>query len=319
MYNGYMKMKLPGVERRPDIHGDMSNMGEVADFYENHWPSVNFQKAFHVVMDKLVAPTVVVAEDMGEPIQSHLESGNPTALAMTHHSWFDPSNDAAAFHKERRVFDSILGRFVIPARSDYFDYPVIGSIISLGGARPMVRTKDLARHYKSEGLSEEEIAAMLEAKGEEREYWNGRMQRILIDMSGDGAYASYIEGSRNRGDQLKLQPVRDGIKGWLEAMEPEERENAKILCLSHDYGGRFRGRLGRYMKRFLTPTIYITMIDAPSNPEQINELLHATLEDGLSLARANRNPGAPLSPLGKFGLLAATAMAARIADKRLSR
>jgi hypothetical protein len=309
-----MKIQLPGIERRPEIQGDLSSGDEVAGFFRDHPPRIGFQKGFHIVMDKLVAPHVVIAEGMSEPIREQLDSGDPTALVMTHHSWFDPSNDAAALHQEKEVFDPVLGRFVIPARSDYFGYPVLGSFIATGGARPMVRKKDLARHYKSQGLSEEEVAEVVEAKEEEREGWNHQIQRILINMSEDGhAYASYIEGSRNRGDQLKLQTVRDGIKGWLEAMDPEERERAKLLCLSHDYGGRFKNGLpGRYMKRFLTPTIYITMIDAPSDPEEVNGLLHETLEDGLSRARANRNPGAPLSPLGKFGILAATAVAARI-------
>jgi hypothetical protein len=87
----------------------------------------------------------------------------------------------------------------------------------------------------------------------------------------------------------------------LKAMEPSQRERAKLICMSHDYGGRL-------MRRFLTPTVYITMVDAPVNPDETNELLQATLQDGLLQARANRRPGAPLSPLGKAGLLAATAV-----------
>jgi hypothetical protein len=297
-----MRLHITGTDERPRIQEDLSNMGEVTTYYTEHGPNRRFQRGFHVVMDKLVEPYVVYAPGIRSDIQEHVASDDPTVLVMTHHSWFDPSDDAAALQQEKEVFDPIIGKFVVPARMDYFAMPVIGSIIAIGGAKPMARKKDLARYFAKQGLSEEAIAAKLDAKDEEREEVNGMIQHLMIEMAKNGyVYASYIEGTRNRGDQLQLQTVRDGVMDLLKAMEPSQRERAKLICMSHDYGGRL-------MRRFLTPTVYITMVDAPVNPDETNELLQATLQDGLLQARANRRPGAPLSPLGKAGLLAATAV-----------
>ena len=302
-------MKIPGIDERPQIEGDLSNMAEVIDYYKQHGPNLRFQRGFHVVMDKLVAPHVVYAPGIREDIREHVASEDPTILAMTHHSWFDPSDDAAALQQEKEVFDPVIGKFVVPARMDYFAMPIIGSIIAVGGAKPMARKKDLARYYAGQGLSQEEIDEKLESKDGEREEVNAVVQRLMVEMAMNGyVYASYIEGTRNRGDQLKLQTVRNGVKDLLRAMEPEQRERTKIICLSHDYGGRL-------MRRFLTPTIHINMVDAPADPDDTNELLHDTLQDGLLRARENRHRGAPLSPLGKAGALAAVALSAAAAHK----
>ncbi|HVV67138.1 MAG TPA: 1-acyl-sn-glycerol-3-phosphate acyltransferase [Candidatus Saccharimonadales bacterium] len=304
-----MQMRMPGMDKRPMINGDLSNMAEITEYYTSHGPNAQFQRAFHAVVNKLVAPHVVYEPGVREEIQAHLASESPTILTMTHHSWFDPTDDSAALQREKEVFDPIIGKLVIPARMDYFAMPVIGSIIAIGGAKPMARKKDLARYFAGQGLSEEETTAKLEAKDEEREEVNGMIQGLMVEMAKNGyVYASYIEGTRNRGDQLKLQTVRDGVMNLLETMEPAEREQTKIICLSHDYGGRI-------MRRFLTPTIHINMVDAPSDPAETNELLHDTLQYGLLRARANRRQGAPVSPLGKGIALAGIAVSAAAARK----
>ncbi len=304
---------MPGVEPRPRIEGDLSNMPDVLAYFRTHGPHVGFQRGFHAVMDKLVEPNVVMPDGVAEEISEHLDSGNPTILVMTHHSWFDPSNDAAALQQRKDVFDEAIGKFVVPARMDYFDIPLIGSIISIGGAKPIARRKDVANYYASQGLSEDEIKAKLETKEGERKGYNNLTQQVMVDMLMEGFIdAYYIEGTRNRGDQSKLQKVRDGVKDLLETVP--EAETVKIICLSHDYGG------ARILpRRFLTPTISINVVDAPANPEEVNSLLHETLEQGMHHARANRREGAPLSPLGKALSLAAIAGAAVVADKLMAR
>jgi acyltransferase-like protein len=309
-----MRLHIPGMDERPRIERDLSNWDAVSAYYAEHGPNVGFQKAFHVIMDRLlVDPHTVFAPGAEEGISEHLASGDPTILAMTHHSWFDPSNDAAAMEHEREVFGPIIGKFVVPARMDYFAYPVIGPIIAIGGAKPMARKKDLANYYASQGRSKEEIDELLKATGGDRKASNDVIQRLMVDMAMSGlVYASYIEGTRNRGDQTELQPVRGGIKDLLEAME--KPEDAKIITLSHDYGG------ARILpRRFLTPTIYFNIVDAPADPEKVNDILHDTLESGMHRARENRRPGAPLSPLGKAISLAAIAGGAAIADRLMTR
>lgn len=309
MYTLGMRIKMPGIDERPKIEGDLSNMDAVIEYYKTHGPIVRFQRGFHAVVNKLVAPHVVYEPGVRDEIQEHLASNDPTILTMTHHSWFDPTDDSAALWQEKEVFNPIIGKLVIPARMDYFAMPVIGSIIAIGGAKPMARKKDLANYFAGQGLSEAEVTAKLEAKDGEREEVNGIIQHLMVEMAKNGyVYASYIEGTRNRGDQLKLQKVRDGVMNLLEAMEPEQRERAKIICLSHDFGGRV-------MRRFLTPTIHINMVDAPADPSEVNGLLHDTLQHGLYRARENRRPGAPLSPLGKAGALAGVAVGAAAAHR----
>jgi 1-acyl-sn-glycerol-3-phosphate acyltransferase len=309
MYTRGMRFRMPGMDERPHINGDLSNMAEVTDYYKTHGPNLQFQRGFHVVVNKLVAPHVIYEPGVRDKIQEHLASGDPTIFAMTHHSWFDPTDDSAALQQEKEVFDPIIGKFVIPARMDYFAMPVIGSIIAIGGAKPMARKKDLAHYFAGQGLGTEEIDAKLEAKDEEREEVNGIIQGLMVEMAKNGyVYASYVEGTRNRGDQLQLQKVRNGIRDLLRAMDAAQREQTKIVCLSHDYSGRLA-------KRHLTPTIHINMVDAPADPASTNELLHSALQHGLLSARANRRPGAPLSPLGKAGALAAIALSAAAARK----
>lgn len=306
---------MPGHEPRPHVERDLSNWDKVQAYFAEHGPHVGFQRFFFTAMDKLVAPTLLYAPGAQEEIVEHLDSGDPTVMAMTHHSWFDPSNDAGALWQEREVFDEIIGKFIVPARMDYFDIPVIGSIISVGGAKPMARKKDLAHYFESLGRSQEEIEALLESTGDDRKGANKIMQGLMVEMALQGlVYASYIEGTRNRGDQTKLQPVKNGIKDLMETME--EPETAKIITLSHDYGG------ARILpRRFLTPTIYVDIIEVPSDPDEVNELLHHTLETGMHHAiehRRQRND-APLSPLGKALSLAALAGAAVAADKLMAR
>lgn len=288
-------------------------MPQVIAYFREHGPNVAFQRGFHVVMDKLIEPNVVFMPGAREGIVEHLASDDPTILAMTHHSWFDPSDDSAAMQSEKEVFDSAIGRFVVPARMDYFDMPVIGSIISIGGAKPIARRKDLVHYYESQGLSPEEIDAKLESKDGERKELNGLTQQLMVEMLDAGLIpAYYIEGTRNRGDQMRLQKVRDGIRNLLEAMT--EPEAAKIITISHDYGG------ARILpRRFLTPTISFNIIDAPADPEEVNPLLHRTLEQGMHHARANRRQGAPLSPLGKFLSVTALAGGAMAADRLMAR
>jgi hypothetical protein len=232
---------------------------------------------------------------------------------MTHHAWFDPSNDSAALEQEREVFEPMIGKIVIPARQDYFDMPLIGSIIAIGGAKPIARKKDLAAYYAGQGLADEEIAAKLSGNGEARKEANGLIQGLMVRMAKAGfVYASYVEGTRNRGDQSQLQPVRGGIQNLLEAMD--EPEAAKIICLGHDYGG---ARILK--KRYLTPTVYIDAVDAPSDLEETEELLTKTLQGCLDGAIENRYAGAPLSTLAKAATLAAVAGGAILADRLMSR
>lgn len=307
-----MKLHIPGIEQRPSIESDLSNWGEVAEWYTEHGPNVDFQRGFFSVMDKLTDPHVVMSPEVAEKIRDHIAEGKPVVWAMSHHTWFDPSNDAAAMWQRRDTFDEAIGKFIVPARMDYFDMPVIGSIIATGGAKPVARKKDMAHYYAAQGLPEEEIAARLDAIGGERKGSNKIMQGSMADMALNGLiYASYAEGTRNRGDQTQLQPIRGGIENLLKTMD--NPEDVLMVCMGHDYGG------GRFMKRFLTPTIYIDAVNAPADPDQVNAVLSETLQGCIDGAIENRREGSPLSPLGKAAAIGAVAGGAAIANKLMNR
>lgn len=314
-----MRLHLPGHEPRPHVERDLSNWDQVTEHYTDHGPNVGFQKFFFWTMDKLLDTNVVLAPGAREEIEEHMASGDPTILAMSHHSFFDPSNDSAALYQERELFEPLIGNFIVPARLDYFEIPVIGSVIAVGGAKPTARRKDMESYFRSQGMSPEEVAAKLDATGDERKEVNRMMQQVMVAMALEGKiYASYIEGERNRGDQSQLQPPKDGIKKLLEAMD--NPEDAKIICIGHDYEGRLT-KYHRMLKRYLTPTLYIDIVSAPSDPEDVNGVLQETLQgclDGAIEHRRQRND-APLSPLGKTLSLAAVAGAAVAADKLMAR
>ncbi len=131
------RLHLPGHEPRPHIERDLSNWDQVSAYYTDHGPNETFQKVFFVVMEEfLVAPTTVMAPGAREEIEDHMASGNPTILAMTHHSFFDPSNDSAVLQKDKELFEGVVGKCIVPARLGLIpalQIPAIGSIIATGG------------------------------------------------------------------------------------------------------------------------------------------------------------------------------------------
>lgn len=279
-------------ERRPKINPDFSNRAEVCDYYENHGPNERFLRIYHNVMDKICEPRTVFAPGVEEEISEHLSSGDPTVIAMTHHSFSDPMNIGAVIN-EQEALRPIIGTTIIPGKLTYFNKFLFGTIIALGGAKPVYREEDLIKYYKKQGLSDAEIAEKLEATSEDRKGSNKKLRQIEARMVDDGyIYAIYSEGTRNRGDQSKVQTVRNGVKYLLENIE--NREKAKIICVGYDYGG------GRLMKRFLNPTMYIDLIDAPP-ADEVNDRLSEALQGCIDGAIANRHEPY-MTPVEKAGL-----------------
>lgn len=306
-------MNVLGQELWPEIKLDLSNMGEVQSFAERHEPNADFLKFFHKIMGLACAPTVVYGEGAREAIPAHLESGDPTALVMTHFSLADAPDAAAAIHHEEPL-RQIEGRTVTQASADWFRIPGLNWVFARGGAWPVVREKDVESFYKRQGeLSEAEIKEKIAELREQRKDSNSGLRHVESGMVDRGLIlATYIEGTRNRGDPAVVQPVKNAIKNMLESID--NAEAAKIICMAYDYGG---ARILR--RRYLTPTLFVDIMDAPEDPEEVNEQLQAFLQDCATAAIAHRREGVPLSPLGKLLGLGAAVGAAAVADRLLLR
>jgi acyltransferase-like protein len=308
-----MRRVLPGVELPtwPPINADMSNIDEVQRFAATHEPNERFLKGFHGVMSFLCDPTVVFADGAPARIAEHLASGDPTALVMTHHSFFD-APDAAAGIRQHEVLHPIEGRTVTQASSDWFRIPGLDAIFYQGGAWPVTRDKDVRSHYKREGMAEDRIEERVKALKEERKDSNSQLRDVETGMVDRGLIlTTFVEGTRNRDDPAVVQPVKNAIKKMLEGIENPER--AKIIVMALDYGG------ARILpKRYLTPTLFVDMMDALP-PEEVNQELQEFMQYCATSAIENRRRGAPLSTLGKIGAVGATLAGAAVADRLMSR
>lgn len=305
-------MKVLGQELWPEIKLDLSNMDEVQAFAEQHEPNADFLRFFHRFWGKAAAPTVVYGEGAQEAIPAHLASGDPTAFVMTHFSLADAPNAASGIHHEVPLQD-IEGRTVTQASADWFRIPGLNWVFARGGAWPVVRTKDVRSFYVRQGeLSEAEIEAKLAELNEQRKDSNSGLRRVESGMVDRGLIlTTYIEGTRNRGDPAVVQPVKNAVKNMLESIDNPEA--AKIICMAYDYGG------ARILpRRYLTPTLYFDIMDAPP-PEEVNEQLQEFLQGCATAAIAHRRQGAPLSPAGKLLGIGATLAGAAVADRIMSR
>lgn len=257
--------------RRPKIAEDFSNVDQVVDYFSKHGPNKKFMQGFHWLSGKIFNPEIIFEEGARQKIETHLFTEDPTIVAMTHHSWFDPPNIAAAIQNEP-VLRPIIGRAVLPANVTLFKVPILGSIVAAGGGKPIIREKDMvSRHhkqpvgkYKTQPPTTKENIARLEA--------NNRISRVLLDyVDAGGVYASYVEGTRNRGDQLKIQKVRKGVKKLLEDLS--NSDDAKIITVAYNY----RERTWRDKRR---PTMFFDIMNA-SPVESVLDRMADQLQDGL--------------------------------------
>lgn len=300
-----------GIEPRPRVEPDMSNFDEVFEWFRAHGPNRHFLRGFHRTTHALCEPFIVFAPGAQDEIVSHSQTDAPTALVFTHHTALDPANMASAMWDERETFDPIMGETVVLSKPDNFNLPVLGTIISWGGAKPAFTEKDLRRDLARKGFDKATIERRAIALRDQRQASNGQMQNLEVAMVDRGyTPASFLEGIRTKdhSDYPRLQKLQNGMKYLMRDME--RSDELKIICAGFSYRGTWW-----LPKRFLSPTIYIDIIDAPPL-EEVNEVLAMTLQDCLDQASdwSERRPK-HLTRLNKLGLASAAVGSLAVARK----
>lgn len=244
---------------------------EVYPYYTEKGPNETFMRGFHAVMDNLFAPRAAYLPGSEEIIDRHLHQARNSILALGHVSWFDPCNLAALLRQEKPL-QPIIGNVVIPGNAPYFNKPVIGSIISTGGAIPTFRVKDV--------FGGEEIVG--DSAIEDRRRAAGRkLVEITIGNYKRGRNVAYFaEGTRNRGDCSQIQEIKGGIVKL--ANHVNETNETMMICMSPYYGeGEFAKRRWRDHR---TPTVGIGHIAIGAGMGINAEDIRNQMQDCLDLA-----------------------------------
>lgn len=254
-------MKRPFVE--------LANEENVYDYFSRHRPNQRFMKRFHGLTAKLFHPQVNYELGATEKIDSHIAGGGRTVFSLSHATWFDPLVYAAVLHKQPPM-RAAIGNILVPGSAAYFNKPVVGPIITTGGAIPVFRKKDVER--QSSGA----IDLDTELKRKEA---SETMIKICINGINNGLdVAIFPEGTRNRGARRTIQEVHRGIVDIVNGVDsPDE---LLVVSMSSYYGEQ-------KAKNVVHPAVGVAAIAIREVASFDLPLVHQQLQAGLDLAIDN--------------------------------
>lgn len=316
---------LQGREPRPKFI-DPLEPGNSHEWFAGRGLSQGLQTGLITLLGNISSPTVVYRMDPKsgfdalEEIEKHQASGNPTFLRMNHVAIHDFVNDSAAIHGSAHIKPH-SGGIRIPAGLSYYNKSPVGWFFSKMGVYPANRKIDQIKHLLNTNIFTDidEAKAFVDQDdiNESRSNFNakllaGALEKVKEEVSANNSSAKPIQASYPQGTRRSQDEIGELHDDWNRILSHlEDPQSAKIIIFSKSYEG------GTFMKRWLTPTIVVDIIDAPhgiADKEEANAELQKRMEEGVELAgRVPRKT--VLSPLAKAGLgiMAVTAGAATAA------
>lgn len=253
---------------------DIAN-NSIPDYYRDHGPSRAFMVGFHGVCRALFHPRTIIDDDTREIAGQYLEQNKSIVYSLSHASWFDPVNYAAVIQKQEPL-NQTIGNIVIPANAPLFNGP-FGGIITLGGAKPIIRRKDL--------FGKEAVVTDVD-KEDTRRQVNQNQTEQFVDYVNGGRHTAYFpEGTRNNGDRTELLRMRRGMLELIKALD--RPEDALIVMMSICYGDHEK-------KNIFHPTIAVghiavtnaaelTMTDIQAEQQRLLDLAYEAHRSRLSV------------------------------------
>lgn len=318
-------------EREPrPTYIDPMDPGDSHEWFIENGLNERLQRGVIKLFGLASSPTVVyrmipgTGFDALEDIEKHESAGNPTYLRKNHVLIHDFVNDASAVEGSKYM-SHYSGGFRIPAGLSYYNKRPIGWIFSKLGVYPANRKIDQIKHLLNTNIfadfDQAKAYVDTEDVNDDRVSFNakllaGTLKKVLNPMEAAKSTAKPIQTSYPQGTRQPQDEIGELHDDWHKILsQMDDPENAKIIIFSKYYGG------GKFMRRFLTPTIVVDIINAPygiENKEEANAELKARMEQGIEIAR-DVPRSTVLSPLAKagLGLLAVSAGAAAVfASKR---
>lgn len=212
--------------RKPKV--DLDHLEQVRAFFAQQDPDPRVLAFVHEASSFLFKPQVEYDQGTKAAVEGHLEWGGQIILALRHRRAWDPLI-VAAMLKQESAFNTMMGHTVIPAKAPLFGWPIVGQIVSYGGAIPVFRKKDVQRRS-------DETDTELNVR---RKQTNAATMSILEVKINDHKHgAIFPEGTRNkaayRPDSTQVQPLHDGI--WTIVNEAKDVNNLMIVTASTEYG-----------------------------------------------------------------------------------
>ncbi len=309
-------------EPRP-VFIDPLNPGDSHEWFVKHGLNESVQQHILGVFGKVSKPTVAyrmdpkTGYDAFEEIKEHVATGNPTFFRMNHEAIHDFVNDSSV------IVGSVLmkarvGGIRIPAGLSYYNKRPVGWFFSMVGVYPADRKidqiKELLRTGEFTSFEEAEKFVSSEGINEARTTFNARlltaaMQKVVGEKPAEHSDAKPSQASYPQGTRRPHGEIGELHDDWHKILSQlDNPEDAKIIVFSKSYRG------GKFMRRLLTPSYVVDIIDAPHgivDKTEANAELKRTMERGVREADSIKRETV-LSPLAKagLGLLAVTAGAA---------
>lgn len=251
----------------------LENANQVYDWHEQHESNSRLVKSLGFVAEKLLRTRHEFLEGSRAAIEQYAETGKGAAVSLGHAEWIDPGHYARVCRREKGL-RGILDSVIVPAGAGWSNLPLVGALIMHAGTVTAFREDDV---YKRQGLPRTAAneAARLMA--------NRRMVDITIQKYRHGSHMPYFpEGTRNRGNQRKIQPIKGGMVRAINQINAPEGDGVMAVFMSVYYGDKPYGE--KSWRELRNATVGIGCIALSAGENLTKGMVHAKQQQCLDLA-----------------------------------